>query len=91
MDFENNQYVIADISGREDVVKEVVESFVESVIGDDVEVQRMRLPIVRTAVGDAVSFVVKQIPDRVDGYVIQPILEQVVDEKIAELPVEEGE
>lgn len=90
VDFEDSLYVKAVITGHEASVKSMVEDFVDSVKSNDVDKQRIRLPMIRKMVGDAVSFIVDDMPvgvTKIDGYVVQPILESVVDKKIADLPV----
>jgi hypothetical protein len=89
VEYNEDLYVPADISGKESVVKAVVEDFVVLAMGSTVEEQRVKLPFIRKAIGDAVSYVVENMPDgvsKVDGYVIEPLLIQVVDEKIGALP-----
>lgn len=78
---EETQYKSPSIEGHETAVKNRVVSFVES-LGSD------KLLKAKRYLHQAVDYVMSNLPngvDRVDGNIIQPILNQVVDEKMSEL------
>jgi hypothetical protein len=67
-------YVIANIEGKEEQIKAIVKQYYDSLeYKDEVSVQ------------SAVDFVMNNLPtgvERVDGYVIEPLLNQVKSEEI---------
>ena len=88
--FDDDGYVKASV----DVVKveSVVSVFVDSFLTLDNVVNRRVLNVLRNRVQDCVDFVMGNLPvgvDRVDGYVVRPILEKVVSVKLSDLPVED--
>jgi len=88
--FENNSYQQAIIEGHETAVKNRVVAFVDSELVEGKE--RQILSKLGNYLHSAVDYVMAHLPTgvtRVDGAVIKPILEQVITEKIASLPVEE--
>jgi len=92
--FEKNLYIKADIGNHALAVKNKVIAFVEANIGKTEDEQRNNLPKLNKYLIDCVAYVEGNLPvdvDRVDGYVIEPILREVIAEKIAGLPVEESE
>lgn len=91
---DTERYVQADISGQESKVATKVGEFIDAVKGATNAEKRRNLPVIRRLIHEAVDYVQADLPvgvDRVDGYVVQPILEVVVDERIAALPVEPPE
>lgn len=91
---EDNTYESPSIEGHETAVKNRVTSYVESEMGETVEEQRINLPKLKKYLHLAVDYVMNDLPsgvDRVDGKIIKPILNEVIGEKIAELPVPEVE
>ena len=95
--FEKETYKKADISGKEKSVKTKVTNFVKSFLSDDIETNRERLAIAldnRLVLHACVDYIMENLPagvERVDGDCIKPILTEVVNKKIAELPVIEEE
>lgn len=89
---DNDSYQSPSIEGKEADVKSVVEAFVDSVKGDTEDEQRINLSILKNRLHMAVDYVMVNLPsgvERVDGSVIQPILDEVINEKLAELPIPE--
>jgi len=89
MALENTGYIHADISEHEGDVKDVVAAFVDSLAGGTDDEKRVNLPKIKILLQDAVDYVMNNLPDgvgRVDGYCIEPLLNEVCNEKIAELP-----
>jgi len=90
---EDISYQTADIVGKESNVKTKLGTFVDSIKGESESVQRINLPKIKKELHMAVDSVMDDLPngvERVDGSVIQPILNEVVNEKIAKLPVIKG-
>ena len=90
---ESNNYVVPDVSGHEEAIKNRVESFVDSLVGETDEEKRINLPKIKNLLHGAVDAVMEDLPsgvDRVDGTIIKPVLDEVVNEKLSALPVEEG-
>jgi hypothetical protein len=89
---ENQIYEEANIEGKESEVKSIVSNFVDSQSGETDEEKRVNLPLVKKALHGAVDFVMANLPDgvnRVDGYVIEPILKEVVENRISNFSVDE--
>ncbi len=88
--FEEDIYAQATIEGHETATKTRVTTFVDSFELDNAsDLNKLKLHL-----HEAVSYVQDNLPtgvDRVDGYVIQPILNLVISEKIAKLPQPESE
>lgn len=93
----NDKYTMADISGKEENVKTVVEAYVDSIAGSTDDEKRVNYPYIKKSLlHGAVDYVMANLPagvTRVDGLVIQPILDEVCAEKLAALPqpVSQGE
>ncbi len=86
---ENKSYDKADVVGYETDVQSVVEAFVDAVEGSTNDEKRRNLPVIRKLIHEAVDHVQANLPagvTRVDGYAVQPVLESVVDTRIAALP-----
>lgn len=84
------KYESPSIEGHETAVKNRVISFADYILANKTdEEKRQLLGIAMEGLHLAVDYVMSNLPtgvDRVDGKVIRPILKQVVQEKLAELP-----
>jgi len=69
-------------------IRTLVEHFVALNQGGTDEGKRANLPRLVKAVQPAVDYVMSKLPEgqRVDGYLIRPLLEEVVAKAISELP-----
>lgn len=88
----NDKYTTADINGKEENVKTVVQAYIATVEGSTDAEKRINLPILKGYLHQTVDYVQANLPagvTRVDGFVIGPILQEVCNEKIAALPVVE--
>ena len=84
-----NKYPVAEIGTHALSVKNKVIEFINSVKGKTVDAERENLPEVKRLLHQAVDYVQKNLPvgvDRVDGYMIQPILKAEADKLIVKLP-----
>ena len=89
---EDNTYKSPSIEGHETATKNRVVSYVESEMVEGQE--RLILSKIGNYLHLAVDYVMANLPngvERVDGAVIDPILKEVIAEKLASLPVEEVE
>ncbi len=90
MDLKDISYKGAKISGHETALKNRIVDFVESFEGKTDDEKRSNLPKIRVSVLDCVSYVARNLPkgvDKVDGWVIQPLLDEVVKGKLKELVI----
>lgn len=91
---DTERYAKADVAGHEGDVAARVGEFIDAVQGTTDAEKKKNLPVIRRLIHEAVDYVQADLPagvERVDGYVVQPILEAAVDERIAALPVEAPE
>ena len=87
--FENNLYQRANITGNEAAIGGVLNSFLNAWQGQTPGVKRIRLPILQNDIHAAVDYIQERLPIgifRVDGYCVEPLLQDEVDDRLSKLP-----
>lgn len=88
--FDTNSYRQINLNVSQSIeIKGVVSDYVNSMSGSVDDEKRSRLSRLSKMVPSAVSYVMGNLPvdvERVDGFVIRPILKEVCSEKILQLP-----